>query len=156
MLNRCGGRDRAGLGGLDGKARGRGGERGVVAAGERRGKRLAKARHDGHVYGAAAQHVALERGAGGVDSALASNHAYAATFGHATGHAALDDVAGSGIIGGDGGQELVELIVVTKFQQVALAHGLKQLDAGDGGAATTVVRLAPPPKTGSAACRERG
>ena len=28
---------------------------------------------------------------------------------------------------------------MAKFQQVALAHGLKQLNAGDGGAATTIV-----------------
>ena len=32
---------------------------------------------------------------------------------------------------------------MAKFQQVALAHGLKQLNAGDGGAATTVVGLEP-------------
>ena len=30
---------------------------------------------------------------------------------------------------------------MAKFQQVALAHGLKQLNAGDGGTATAVVRL---------------
>ena len=30
---------------------------------------------------------------------------------------------------------------MAKFQQVALAHGLKQLNAGDGGAATAVVGL---------------
>ena len=141
MLNQVCRLDGAGLGGLDGKAGGGGGKRGVVAAGERNGKRLAQTRHNGHVYGAAAQHVALERSAGGVDGALASNHAHAATLGHATGHAALDNIAGGGIIGGNGGQELVELIVVTKLQQVALAHGLKQLNAGDGGAATAVVGL---------------
>ena len=143
MLNQIGRFDGAGLGGLDGKAGRSGSERGVVAAGERHGKRLAQTRHDGHVYGAAAQHIAFERGAGGVDSALASNHAYTATLGHATGHAALDDVAGSGILGGNGGQELVKLIVVTKLQQVTLAHGLKQLNAGDGSAATAVVGLEP-------------
>ena len=38
---------------------------------------------------------------------------------------------------------MVELVVVTKLQQVALAHGLKQLNAGDGGAATTVVGFEP-------------
>ena len=30
---------------------------------------------------------------------------------------------------------------MAKFQQVALAHGFKQLNAGDGGAATAVVGL---------------
>ncbi len=66
---------------LDGEARGGGGERGVVTAGERHGKRLAQARHDGHIYGAAAQHIALERGAGGVDGTLTANHADAAASG---------------------------------------------------------------------------
>ena len=141
MLNQVCRLDGAGLGGLDGKAGGGGGKRGVVAAGERNGKRLAQTRHDGHIYGAAAQHIALERGAGSVNGALTANHAHTATLGHATGHAALDDIAGCGIIGGNGGQELVELIVVAKLQQVALAHGLKQLNAGDGGAATAVVGL---------------
>ena len=36
---------------------------------------------------------------------------------------------------------MVELIVVAKLQQVALAHGLKQLNTGDGGTATAVVGL---------------
>ena len=49
----------------------------------------------------------------------------------------------SGIIGGDGGQELVKLVIVAKLQQVALAHGLKQLNAGDGSAPTAVVGLEP-------------
>lgn len=141
VLNQIGCLDGAGLGSLDGKARGRCRKRRVVAAGERNGKRIAQTRRNGHVYGAAAQHVALERSTGGVDSALAANHAGAAAFGHAAGHAALDDVAGSGIIGGDGGQELVKLVIVAKLQQVALAHGFKQLNAGDGGAATAVVGL---------------
>lgn len=70
----------AGLGGLDGEARGGGGERGVVTAGECDSKRLAQARHDGHVNSSAAQHIALERGAGGVNGALASNHAHAAAL----------------------------------------------------------------------------
>ena len=120
MLNQIGRLDGASLGGLNGKAGCGGGERGVVAAGERNGKRLVQTRHDGHIYGAAAQHIALERGAGSVNGALASNHAHAAALGHAAGHAALDDVARGGIIGGDGGQELVELIVVAKLQQVAV------------------------------------
>ena len=141
VLNQIGRLDGASLGGLDGKAGGGGGERGVVAAGERNGKRLAQTRHNGHVYGAAAQHIALERGAGGVNGALASNHAHAAALGHATGHATLDNIAGSGIIGGNGGQELVKLVIVAELQQVALAHGLKQLNAGDGGAATAIVGL---------------
>ena len=141
MLNQVCRLDGAGLGGLDGEARGGGGERGVVTAGECDSKRLAQARHDGHVNSSAAQHIALERGAGGVNGALASNHAHAAALGHATGHAALDDVTGGGIIGGNGGQELVKLVIVAKLQQVAFAHGLKQLNAGDGGAATAVVGL---------------
>ena len=141
VLHQIGRLDGASLGGLDGKASCGGGERGVVTAGECDGKRLAQARHDGHINSSAAQHIALERGAGGVDGTLTANHAHAAALGHAAGHAALDDVAGGGIIGGDGGQELVELIVVAKLQQVALAHGLKQLNAGDGGAATAVVGL---------------
>ena len=141
VLNQIGRLDRAGLGGLDGKARGRGRKRRIVATGERNGKRLAQTRHNGHVYGAAAQHIALECGAGGVNGALASNHAHAAALGHATGHATLDNIAGSGIIGGNGGQELVKLVIVAKLQQVALAHGLKQLNAGDGGAATAIVGL---------------
>ena len=103
MLNQIGRLDRTGLGDLDGKARGRGGERWVVAAGERYGKRLAQMRHNGYINGAAAQHVALERGAGGVDGALASDDAHAAALGHAAGHAALDDVTGGGIIGSDSG-----------------------------------------------------
>ena len=143
MLNQIGCLDGAGLGSLDGKARGRGRKRRIVAAGERNGKRLAQTRYDGNIHGAAAQHIALERGAGGVNGALTSNHAHAAALGHAAGHAALDDVARGGIIGGDGGQELVELIVMAKLQQVALANGLKQLNAGDGSAATAVVGLEP-------------
>ena len=143
MLNQIGRLDRAGPGGLNGKARGGGGERGVVAAGERHDKRLAQTRHDGYIHGAAAQHVALERGAGSVDGALASDYAHTAALGHAAGHATLDNVAGGGVLGGDGGQELVELIVVAKLQQVSLAHGLKQLNAGDGGAATTVIGFEP-------------
>ena len=103
VLYQIGCLDGAGLGSLDGKAGGGGSERGVVAAGERNGKRLAQTRHDGHIYGAAAQHVALERGAGGVDGALAADDAHAAALGHAAGHAALDDVTGGGIIGGNGG-----------------------------------------------------
>ena len=141
MLNQVCRLDGAGLGGLDGEARGGGGERGVVTAGECNGKRLAQARHDGHINSSAAQYIALECGAGGVDGALTANHADAAALGHAAGHATFDDVARGGIIGGNGGQELVELIVVAKLQQVALAHGLKQLNAGDGGAATAVVGL---------------
>ena len=143
MLNQIGRLDGAGLSSLDGKARGRGRKRRIIAAGECDSKRLAQARHDGHIYGAAAQHVALERGAGGVDGALAADDAHAAALGHAAGHAALDDVAGGGIIGGNGGQELVKLVVVAKLQQVALAHGLKQLNAGDGGATTTIVGFEP-------------
>ena len=141
VLNQIGCLDGAGLGGLDGEARGGGGERGVVTAGECDSKRLAQARHDGHVNSSAAQHIALERGAGGVDGALTANHADAAALGHAAGHAALNDVTGGGIIGGNGGQELVKLVIVAKLQQVAFAHGLKQLNAGDGGAATAVVGL---------------
>ena len=141
MLNQVCRLDGAGLGGLDGEARGGGGERGAVTAGECDGKRLAQACHDGHINSSAAQHIALECGAGGVDGTLTANHADAAALGHAAGHAALDDVAGSGIIGGNGGQELVKLVIVAKLQQVALAHGLKQLNAGDGGAATAVVGL---------------
>ena len=114
---------------------------GVVAASKRDGKRFAQTRHNGYINGAAAQHIALERGAGSVNGALASNHAHAAALGHAARHAALDDVTGGGIIGGNGGQELVKLVIVAKLQQVALAHGLKQLNAGDGGAATAVVGL---------------
>ena len=143
MLNQVCRLDGAGLGGLDGEARGGGDERGVVAAGERNGKRLAQTRHDGHIYGAAAQHIALERGAGGVNGTLTANHADAAALGHAAGHAALNDVTGGGIIGGDGGQELIKLVIVAKLQQVALAHGLKQLNAGDGDAATAVVGFEP-------------
>ena len=139
MLNQVCRLDGAGLGGLDGEARGGGGERGVVTAGECNGKRLAQARPDGHINSSAAQYITLKCGAGGVDGTLAANHADAAALGHAAGHAALDDVAGSGIIGGDGGQELVKLVIVAKLQQVALAHGFKQLNAGDGGAATAVV-----------------
>ena len=141
MLNQVCRLDGAGLGGLDGEARGGGGERGVVTAGERHGKRLAQARHDGHINSSAAQHIALERGAGGVDGTLTANHADTAALGHAAGHATFDDVARGGIIGGNGGQELVKLVIVTKLQQVALTHGLKQLNAGDGGAATAVVGL---------------
>ena len=141
VFNQIGGLDGAGLGRLDGKARGGGGKRGVVAAGERDGKRLAQACHDGHINGAAVQHVALERGAGGVNGTLAANHAHTTALGHAAGHAALNDVARGGILGGDGGQELVEFVIVAKLQQVALAHGLKQLNAGDGGAATAVIGL---------------
>ena len=103
MLNQVGCLDRAGLGGLDGKAGGGGGERGVVAAGECDSKRLAQARHDGHINSSAAQHIALERGAGGVDGTLAANHADAAALGHAAGHATFDDVTGGGIIGSDSG-----------------------------------------------------
>ena len=141
MLNQVCRLDGASLGGLDGEACGGGGERGVVTAGECDGKRLAQARHDGHINSSAAQHIALERGAGGVDGTLTANHADAAALGHAAGHATLDDVAHGGIIGGNGGQELVELVIVAKLQQVALAHGLKQLNAGDGGTATAVVGL---------------
>lgn len=131
----------AGLSSLDGKARGRGRKRRIIAAGECDSKRLAQARHDGHVNSSAAQHIALECGAGGVDGALTANHADAAALRHAAGHAALNDVTGGGIIGGNGGQELVKLVIVAKLQQVAFAHGLKQLNAGDGGAATAVVGL---------------
>lgn len=67
------------------------------------GKRLAQARHDGRINSSAAQHIALERGAGGVDGTLASNHADAAALGHAAGHATFDDVTGGGIIGSDSG-----------------------------------------------------
>ena len=141
MLNQVCRLDGASLGGLDGEACGGGGERGVVTAGECDGKRLAQARHDGHINSSAAQHIALERGAGGVDGTLTANHAHAAALGHAARHAALDDVTGGGIIGGNGGQELVKLVIVAKLQQVALAHGLKQLNAGDGGAPTAVVGL---------------
>ena len=94
--------DGAGLGSLDGKARGRGRKRRFVATGERNGKRLAQTRHNGHAYGAAAQYIALERGAGGVNGALASTHAHAAALGHATGHATLDNIAGSGILRKEG------------------------------------------------------
>ena len=87
------------------------------------------------------QHITLERGAGGVDGTLTANHADAAALGHAAGYATFDDFTGCGIIGGNGGQELVKLVIVAKLQQVALAHGLKQLNAGDGGAATAVVGL---------------
>ena len=141
VLNQIGCLDGAGLGGLDGEARGGGGERGVVAAGECDGKRLAQTGYDGNIHGAAAQHIALESSPGGIDGALTANHADAAALGHAAGHAALNDVTGGGIIGGNGGQELVKLVIVAKLQQVAFAHGLKQLNAGDGGAATAVVGL---------------
>ena len=103
MLNQVCRLDGAGLGGLDGEARGGGGERGVVTAGERHGKRLAQARHDGHINSSAAQHIALERGAGGVDGTLTADDAHAATLGHAAGHATFDDVARGGIIGSDSG-----------------------------------------------------
>ena len=103
MLYQIGRLDRAGLGGLDGKARGRGRKRWGVAAGERHGKRFAQMRHNGYINGAAAKHVALERGAGGVDGALAADDAHAAALGHAAGHAALDDVTDGGIIGSDSG-----------------------------------------------------
>ena len=112
MFNQIGGLDGTGHGGLDDKARSRGRKRRIVAAGERDGKGLAQTRHNGHVHRATAQHVALERGAGGVDGALAANHADAAALGHAAGHAAFNDVARGGIIGSDGGQELVKLIIV--------------------------------------------
>ena len=141
MLNQVCRLDGAGLGGLDGKARGRGRKRRIIAAAECDSKRLTQARHHGHINSSAAQHIALERGAGGVDGTLTANHADAAALGHATGHATFDDVARGGIIGGNGGQELVKLVIVAKFQQVALAHGLKQLNAGDGGTATAVVGL---------------
>ena len=141
VLNQVCRLDGTSLGGLDGKARGGGSERGVVAASERDGKRLAQARHDGYIHRATAQHVTLERGAGGVDGALAANHANAATLGHAAGHAALNDIARGGILGSNSGQELVELVIVAKLQQVALAHGLKQLNAGDGSAATAIIGL---------------
>ena len=59
MLHQIGRLNRAGLGGLDGKARGRGGERWVVAASKRDGKRFTQTRHNGYIYGTAAQHVAL-------------------------------------------------------------------------------------------------
>ena len=103
VLNQIGRLDRTGLGGLDGKARGRGRKRRAVAAGERNGKRLAQTRHDGHINSSAAQHIALERGAGGVDGTLTANHADAAALGHAAGHATFDDVARGGIIGSDSG-----------------------------------------------------
>ena len=141
VFNQIGRLDRTGLGGFDGKARGRGRKRRVVAAGERNGKRLAQTRHDGHINSSAAQHIALERGAGGVDGTLTANHADAAALGHAAGYATFDDFTGCGIIGGNGGQELVKLVIVAKLQQVALAHGLKQLNAGDGSAATAVIGL---------------
>lgn len=83
----------------------------------------------------------MERGAGGVDGTPTANHADAAALGHAAGYATFDDFTGCGIIGGNGGQELVKLVIVAKLQQVALAHGSKQLNAGDGGAATAVVGL---------------
>ena len=95
--------DGAGLGGLDGEARGGGDERGVVTAGECDSKRLAQTRHDGHINSSAAQHIAFERGAGGIDGALAADDAHAAALGHAAGHATLDDVTGGGIIGSDSG-----------------------------------------------------
>ncbi len=85
MLDQVGRLDRTGLGGFDGKARGRGRKRRVVAAGERNGKRLAQARHDGHINSSVAQHIALERGAGGVDGTLTANYADAAALGHAAG-----------------------------------------------------------------------
>lgn len=85
MLNQVCRLDGAGLGGLDGEACGGGGERGAVTAGECDGKRLAQARHDGRINSSAAQHIALERGAGGVDGTLAANHADAAALGHAAG-----------------------------------------------------------------------
>ena len=103
MLNQIGCLDGAGLGSLDGKARGRGRKRWGVAAGERDDKRFAQTRHNGYINGAAAQHVALERGAGGVDGALAADDAHAAALGHAAGHATFDDVTGGGIIGSDSG-----------------------------------------------------
>ena len=103
MLNQVCRLDGAGLGGLDGEARGGGGERGVVTAGECDSKRRSQARHDGYINSSAAQHVALERGTGGIDGALAADDAYAAALGHASGHAALDDVTGGGIIGSDSG-----------------------------------------------------
>ena len=141
MLNQVCRLDGTGLGGLDGEACARGRKRWVVAASKRDGKRFTQTCHDGYIHGATAQHIALERGAGGVNGTLTANHADAAALRHAAGNATFDDVARGGIIGGDGGQELVELIVVAKLQQVALAHGLKQLNAGDGGAATAVVGL---------------
>ena len=141
MLNQVCRLDGAGLGGLDGEARGGGGERGVVTAGECDSKRLAQARHDGHINSSAAQHIALERGAGGVDGTLTADYADATALGHAAGHAALNDIARGGILGSNSGQELVKLIIVAKLQQIALAHGLKQLNAGDGGTATAVVGL---------------
>ena len=98
MLHQIGRLNRTSLGGLDGEARG-----GVVAAGERNGKRLAQTRHDGHINSSAAQHIAFERGAGGIDGALAADDAHAAALGHAAGHATLDDVTGGGIIGSDSG-----------------------------------------------------
>lgn len=97
MLHQIGRLDGASLGGLDGKAGGGGGERGVVAAGERNGKWLVQTCHNGHIYGAAAQHVALERGTGGVNSALASNHAHAAASGmlRGTRHSMMSPTAAS-------------------------------------------------------------
>lgn len=101
---------------------------------------LAQARHDGHVNSSAAQHIALERGAG-ASMALWLRITRTRQPSACYGHAALNDVTGGGIIGGNGGQELVKLVIVAKLQQVAFAHGLKQLNAGDGGAATAVVGL---------------
>ena len=90
---------------------------------------------------AAAEHIALERGAGGIDRRLAADHAHATALGHAARHTDLDHVAGRGVGGCDRGQEPVELIVVAELQQVALAHGLVEFDRGDGGATATVVGL---------------
>ncbi len=122
------------VGGLDGKA---GGSVAVSAGSSTAGERTVngsprRATMRTHQRRGGAAHRARSAVPVASMARLTANHAHTAALGHGAGNAALDDVAGGGIIGGDGGQELVELVVVAKLQQVALAHGLKQLNTGDG------------------------
>ncbi|VWM24267.1 Uncharacterised protein [Collinsella intestinalis] len=72
--------------------------------------------HNAHIHGALAGDRALERSLCGVERGLAADEAYKGACGHGPSGAAFDDIACPGVLGGNCGEELIELIVVAQLE----------------------------------------
>ena len=141
MLDQVVGADRARASRLDDKAL-RTAEDGIVIdAPELDGKGLTQVGDDANVNGPFARDGTFKRRLCGVERGLAADKAHAGSCGHGARGPALDDGAGSGVLGREAGEELVELVVVSELEQVALAHGLVQAQARPRGAPAFVVGL---------------
>ena len=92
------------------------GKRWIVDAGQVNGKRLPQACHDARVHGTLAGNRALERRRCGVERGLAADEAYKGACGHGPGGAAFDDISCPGVLGGNCGEKLIELIVVAQLE----------------------------------------